>query len=201
MIAIIDYGMGNLRSVEKALERVGATATVTSDPEAVGTADKVVLPGVGSFGDAVEELGRRNLIEPIIGHIKRGRVFLGLCLGMQLLFPKSEESPEVAGFSLFRGTVAKFALADNTLKIPHMGWNQVAFKRCPLFKGIPEGAHMYFVHSYYAAPDDDAIVAATTEYGVTFAAALWKDNVYAMQFHPEKSQRQGLAILKNFVNL
>jgi glutamine amidotransferase len=201
MIAVIDYGMGNLRSVEKALQFVGATSAVTSVPDEVRNADKVVLPGVGSFGDAVEELRRRELIEPITEHIKRGKVFLGLCLGMQLLFPASEESPHAQGFSLFGGTVKKFVVADNSLKIPHMGWNQIAVGQCPLFRDIPDDSYMYFVHSYYAEPDDSTIVTATTDYGITFAAALWKDNVYAMQFHPEKSQRQGLQILKSFVDL
>ena len=201
MIAIIDYGMGNLRSVQKALQSVGAESVITALPEEVERADKVVLPGVGAFGDAVKELRARGLLEPIATHIKKGKIFLGLCLGMQLLFSESQESPSTQGFSLLPGCVKKFAFTTKACKVPHMGWNQIRIKSCPLFAGIPDGSYMYFVHSYYAEPADDDVVVATADYGTTFAAAVWKDNVFAMQFHPEKSQQRGLQVLKNFIAL
>lgn len=200
MIAIIDYGMGNLRSVQKAVEYVGFPGIVTSDPREVSRAEKVIFPGVGAFGDAMAELEKRGLTEPIMESIRTGRPFLGICLGLQLLFESSEENPGVTGFGVFKGTVERF-IGD--FKIPHMGWNQVRVKdrSCPILKDIADGAYLYFVHSYYVVPKDPAITACTTDYGKEFVSMVWKDNIYATQFHPEKSQENGLRILKAFCQL
>ncbi len=203
MITIVDYGMGNLRSVQKAFEWVGATARITDSPAAVRRAGRLVLPGVGAFGDAARELRRRRLWEPVIARLRAGVPFLGVCLGLQLLCERSEESPGVRGFGLLAGRVRRLPRRPASLKIPHMGWNQLrrggAAARCPVLRGVPDGAYVYFVHSYYAAPADRRVVAATTTYGCPFPAVVWQDNVVATQFHPEKSQRAGLTMLKNFV--
>jgi glutamine amidotransferase len=202
MIAIIDYGMGNIHSVRKALEVLGGSTVVTNTPAVVRKAEKIVLPGVGAFGDAMKELQRTNMAEAVFESIKDKKIFLGICLGMHLLFESSQESPQAKGLGVFKGSVRRFE-PSASLKVPHMGWNQVKFKKsaCPLFKGLETDAAVYFCHSYYPAPADSSSVAATTEYGTDFASILWQDNVYAMQFHPEKSQRSGLKLLENFVSL
>lgn len=203
MIAIVDYGMGNLRSVQKAFEVSGASAQVTSDPAAIFGADKVVLPGVGAFEAAMKELRRRGLIAPLKESIRRGTPYLGLCLGLQLLFTESAESSSgrpVKGLGILPGRVVKFR---GRLKVPHMGWNSVRVLRrdCPLLKGVKDGDHFYFVHSFYPAPAAASVRACLTEYGKPFCSAVWKDNVYAFQFHPEKSQTAGLRIIRNFAEL
>jgi len=200
MVVVIDYGMGNLHSVGKALEEVGAKVKISSRPNDILRADKLVLPGVGAFKEAMQGLKKRDLIEPITQYIKKGQLFLGLCLGLQLLFEESEEGGRVKGLGILNGRVKKFS---SRLKIPHMGWNEIRKKKanCPLLKNIPDKGYMYFVHSYYVAPADKSIIAATTNYGIDFTSALWKDNIYAFQGHPEKSQKLGLKILENFVRL
>ncbi|MBI4516892.1 MAG: imidazole glycerol phosphate synthase subunit HisH [Deltaproteobacteria bacterium] len=196
-IAIIDYGMGNLRSVQKALARVGATAAITREPARIAAAAGVVLPGVGAFGACMDNLRAFNLVEPITRVIAQHTPFLGICLGMQLLFDESEEFGPVPGLGIFRGRVVRFT--DPNLKIPHMGWNQIRKTQAlPHLAGIPDGAFVYFVHSYYVVPADPALAATTTEYGLPFASAIARDNVFACQYHPEKSQDVGLAILRNF---
>lgn len=205
-IAIVDYQMGNLRSVQKALEHVGYTATVTSQPEEITQADKVILPGVGAFGDAMRELSQRNLVAPIRESIARGRPFLGICLGLQLLFEVGYEGGEQAGLGVLGGTVERFPgdlLRQRELKVPHMGWNQttVAKADSPLMKDIPSDAYFYFVHSYYVRPAQAEAVWLNCQYGDDFCAAVWQDNLFATQFHPEKSQRDGLQLLKNFAAL
>lgn len=198
MIAIIDYGMGNLRSVAKAFEKVGTKAIVTDDPEIISKADKLVVPGVGAFKDAMRELRARRLINPIKEFIKKGKPFLGLCLGLQLLFSESEEGGKNKGLDIIQGRVLKFS--PKGLKVPHMGWNQIEIQNsCPLLKGIPDETYVYFVHSYYAKPQDSSVVVAWTDYGVKFPSVIWLKNIYAAQFHPEKSQSLGLKILRNFV--
>jgi imidazole glycerol-phosphate synthase subunit HisH len=201
MIALVDYGMGNLRSVEKALTRVGGDVHVVNDAKSVGAADAVVLPGVGAFGDCMKNLEECRLTDAIREFIASKRLFLGICLGMQGLFESSEESPGVAGLNVFRGAVPRFVVND--LKVPHMGWNQLQINRrgCPLLQGIADGSHMYFVHSYYCRPKDESLVCGTTEYGIKFCSMLWDDNVFATQFHPEKSQAVGLKMLENFVRI
>jgi len=203
MIAIIDYGMGNLRSVQKAFEKVGYEARVTSDPQVVLEAERIVLPGVGAFRDCIRNLEEGGFIEPILRVIREGRPFLGICLGLQLLFTESEEFGLHRGLDVIPGRVVRFADGlkdgDEDLKVPHMGWNQLAVKRRPpALAGIPDGANFYFVHSYYVKPDDPSVVATTTDYGGEFCSSVWKDNIVATQFHPEKSQEKGLVILKNF---
>jgi len=202
MIAIIDYGMGNIHSVQKALESMGAKTVVTNKPDDIKVSDKVVLPGVGAFDDAMQELKRQDLISALTEHIKSKKIFLGICLGMQLLFEKSEEAKVSGGLGLLKGTVKKFENQDN-LKVPHMGWNQLKIKNsaCPLLKGIADNSYVYFCHSYYPKPYDEHIIATTTDYGIDFTSILWQDNIYSVQFHPEKSQETGIKILKNFVNL
>lgn len=200
-IAIIDYQMGNLRSVQKAFERVGHAATITSDPAEVAAADKLVLPGVGAFPDAMAELTRRGLVEPIHEAIAAGKPFLGICLGLQLLFEVGYEGGECAGLGVLPGKVVRFELAP-PLKVPHMGWNRVTIRqRPPLWKGIADGTFFYFVHSYYVVPRDPQVVALECDYGGPFCAAVWRGNLFATQFHPEKSQAAGLAVLKNFAEL
>ena len=226
MIAIIDYGMGNLRSVEKAFEKVGFGTVVTDKPEIIENADKVVLPGVGAFKDAIDGLQERDLIEPIRNHIKQNKLFLGICLGLHLLFTRSYEDGVHEGLNIVPGEVVRFNAdrlnIDNTggqrgasgalrelsvassqkLKIPHMGWNTIREKKeVPILKGLPADPYMYFVHSYFVVPDRDEVVAAETEYGVPFVSMISIDNIFAMQFHPEKSQQYGLMILKNFGEL
>jgi len=210
MIVIIDYGMGNLRSVAKAFEKVGIGAVVSDKPEIIEQADKIVLPGVGAFKDAKEGLQERSLVGPIKDHIKQRKFFLGICLGLHLLFTKSNEDGEHEGLNIVPGEVVRFKPerlnTGNTntqkLKIPHMGWNTIRTKKeVPVLKGIPDDAYMYFVHSYYVVPERNDVVATETDYGATFVSMISLDNVFAMQFHPEKSQRYGLMIIKNFGEL
>ena len=197
MIALIDYGSGNLRSVSKALQHEGAEVRLADSPECIARADAVVLPGVGAFGDCVKNLQARRLWEPLGDWLRSGRPFLGICLGYQLLFDESEESPGVRGFGFFPGRVKRFSTPG--LKIPHMGWNTLDLAEIPLWEGIPRHPHVYFVHSFFPVPADESIVAARSTHGETFAAAVTRDRVSAMQFHPEKSQEIGLAILRNFI--
>jgi len=226
MIAIIDYGMGNLRSVEKAFEKVGFDAVVTDKPEIIENADKIVLPGVGAFKDAKDGLQERNLIGPIKNHIKQNKLFLGICLGLHLLFTRSHEDGVHEGLNIVSGEVVRFkadrlninntggqketaetlkalsVVNNQKLKIPHMGWNTIREKKeVSVLKGLPVDPYMYFVHSYFVVPDRDDVVAAETEYGVPFVSMISIDNIFAMQFHPEKSQEYGLKILKNFGEL
>jgi glutamine amidotransferase len=201
MIAIIDYGMGNLRSVQKGFEKVGHQAVVTSDPEQVARAAKVVLPGVGAFEDAVAELRRRRLVEPVLDAINAGKPFLGICLGLQLLFDVSFENGRHAGLGVLRGEVVRFELPDQ-YAVPHMGWNQLGMRRRPpVLEGLAENTFVYFVHSYYVVPRDPTVIATETDYGVRFCSMIWRDNIFATQFHPEKSQSDGLRILENFASL
>jgi glutamine amidotransferase len=200
-IAIVDYGMGNLRSVQKAFERLGRAAEVTRDPDRIVAAPGVVLPGVGAFGACMGNLTALGLVEPVKRAIAGGRPFLGICLGMQLLFDESEEFGPVAGLGMLRGRVVRFP-ASPELKVPHMGWNSLRIaRRAPALAGIADGDYVYFVHSYYPVPDDPAVVATTTGYGFEFASSVSRDNVFACQFHPEKSQRVGLRLLENFVGI
>ncbi len=202
MIAVIDYGMGNLRSVQKALETVGAKAIVTSDPQEILGARSVVLPGVGAFKDCMEHLRERGLLEVVHRFIETGKPFLGICLGLQLLFSQSEEFGDVLGLGIIPGKTVRFNFDDHKgekLKIPHMGWNSVHQKKeSPLFKGIPDASWFYFVHSFYVVPEDPGTVCATADYGSEFVCGIQHDNVHAFQFHPEKSQTMGLTLLKNF---
>ncbi|HMB04127.1 MAG TPA: imidazole glycerol phosphate synthase subunit HisH [Isosphaeraceae bacterium] len=198
MIVIIDYGMGNLRSVQKAIEAVGHEATITSDPEQVRRAGKVILPGVGAFRDAAAELRRTGLGEAFCEVVRGGKPCLGVCLGLQLLFDASEEDGEHEGLGLMPGRVVRFPPAPG-LKIPHMGWNTLRVRKpAPLLKGLEPEPSVYFVHSYHAVPEDPDDVAAESEHGRPFAAMVWRDNLIACQFHPEKSQRVGLAMYANF---
>jgi glutamine amidotransferase len=197
-IIIVDYGMANLRSVQKAFEKLGHPAEITSDPNRVTEADKLVLPGVGAFRDAIAKLNESGLSAPIIGHIDAGKPFLGICLGLQLLFTKSYEDGEYAGLDLLSGDVVRFP-ATPGLKVPHMGWNQLRIKkRAPVLRDVPDEASVYFVHSYYVAPKDAEIIATETDYPTPFTSAIWRDNIFATQFHPEKSQQVGLSMLKAF---
>jgi glutamine amidotransferase len=202
MIAIIDYGMGNLRSVHKAFEAVGHQAVVTRDLATIKNASHVVLPGVGAFGDCMANLERYELIESIRSSVQSGKPFLGICLGLQLLFTDSEEFGLHKGLGIIPGRVRRFTLDKHEgvcLKIPHMGWNQVNFQRaCPLFDGIADGANWYFVHSYFVDPSDRQITTTTTTYGIPFVSSISRDNVVACQFHPEKSQTVGLQLIRNF---
>jgi glutamine amidotransferase len=227
MIAIIDYGMGNLRSVEKGFQKVGIDVTVTNKPDVVEKADAVVLPGVGAFKDCMRELTDLELIDALVDAIKKGKPYLGICLGLQVLFSESEEFGKCRGLDVLRGSVVKFEFEVNrqgadkitqnskfkiqnpelitqnsqlsTLKVPHMGWNEIKIqKNNPLFKGITDKSYFYFVHSYYVVPEDKSIIATTTDYGIEFTSSIWKDNIFAVQFHPEKSQAAGLQVLKNF---
>ena len=226
MIAIIDYGMGNLRSVEKAFEKVGYDTVVTDKPEIIENADKIVLPGVGAFKDAIDGLQERNLIEPIKNHIKQNKLFLGICLGLHLLFTRSHEDGVHEGLDIVPGEVVRFnadrlnmgntgwqrevvgaldvlpVVNSQKLKIPHMGWNTIREKKdVSVLKGLPADPYMYFVHSYFVVPDRAEVIATETEYGLPFVSMISIDNIFAMQFHPEKSQQYGLAILKNFGEL
>ncbi len=201
MIAIIDYQMGNLRSVQKGFEKVGHQAVITSDPEDLRRATKVVLPGVGAFGDAMAELRRRNLIEPIRAVVNSGKPFLGICLGLQLLFDTGEEGGEHQGLGILPGKVVRFNL-PHVFKVPHMGWNQLQIRRpAPILNGFVPDTHVYFVHSYYVVPNDSSVIATETDYGVLFCSMIWRDNIFATQFHPEKSQVDGLRILRNFAEI
>lgn len=200
MIAIIDYDAGNIKSVEKALQYLGEEAVITRDAGEILMADKVILPGVGAFGDAMEKLNRYGLVPVIREVVEKGIPFLGICLGLQLMFESSEEAPGVEGLGLLKGKIVRIPEGDG-LKVPHMGWNSLSFpKEGRLFVGIPENSYVYFVHSYYLQAEED-IVTATAEYGVTIHASVEKGNVFACQFHPEKSSHTGLTILKNFVEL
>jgi imidazole glycerol-phosphate synthase subunit HisH len=198
MIAIIDYEMGNLRSVQKGFERVGHAATITSDPAVLAGADKIVLPGVGAFRDAISALRTRRLVGPIQDAIAADKPFLGICLGLQLLFEHSYEDGEHEGLGVIPGDVRRFTLPAE-YKVPHMGWNQLCFRRRPpLFEGVDDAAHFYFVHSYYVVPSDATWVATETDYATPFCSSVWRGNLCAVQFHPEKSQADGLRVLKNF---
>jgi glutamine amidotransferase len=200
-IAIVDYGMANLRSVQKAFERVGVQARITSDPKLVASAEKVVLPGVGAFRDAIARLRESGLAGPIIEHIETGRPFLGICLGLQLLFTRSHEDGEHAGLDVLPGEVVRFPDIPG-VKVPHMGWNHLRIRDdCPLFRGLPPESAVYFVHSYFAAPTDRSLTCAEADYPTPFTAAVWRDNLFATQFHPEKSQSVGLTMLRNFAQL
>ncbi len=199
-IAIIDYDMANLRSVQKAFEQVQAPAQIVSRGEEIDRFDKIVLPGVGAFQDAVRTLRQRGLVEPILRHIEKGRPFLGICLGLQMLFEVGYEDGEHAGLGVFAGKCVRFDV-DQTmgLKVPHMGWNQLEVKRrSPLLRDLADGCGVYFVHGYHVEPTDESIVATTTDYGRPFVSSIWRGNVMATQFHPEKSQKVGLQMLANF---
>jgi glutamine amidotransferase len=196
MIAIVDYGMGNLRSVEKGFKKVGVETVVTSDPGVIDDASAVVLPGVGAFRDCIKNLNDLSLTEAIVRSVEKGKPYLGICLGLQVLFSESEEFGTCKGLDIFRGKVIRFQIGE---KVPHMGWNTVRFiNRPPILSDIADQSYFYFVHSFYVIPDDRGIIAATTDYGVTFTSMVWKDNVFATQFHPEKSQGLGLKVLAGF---
>ena len=203
MIALLDYGSGNLRSVHKALLKVGAEVRVAKTPGEIGAARAMVLPGVGAFDDCINAMRKQELLEAAREFIKSGKPFLGICVGYQALFERSEEFNScAAGLGIFEGSVVRFS-EKNGLKIPQIGWNQleIANSKCPLYRGVASGSYVYFVHSFFPKPVDASIVATRTEYGETFASSVWRDNVFATQFHPEKSQRVGLQLLKNFVEL
>jgi len=200
-IVIIDYGMANLRSLQKAFARVGALATITSLPGDLEGADKLVLPGVCAFRDAIFRLRQTGLADPILAHVRAGKPFLGICLGLQLLFTTSFEDGAHHGLDLLPGEVVRFPHLQG-LKVPHMGWNQLRFRRpAPLFHEVPDGSTVYFVHSYYAVPRNAEVIAAETDYPEPFASIIWHENILATQFHPEKSQRVGLTMLRNFAQL
>jgi glutamine amidotransferase len=207
MIAIVDCGIGNLRSIQKAFERVGHPAVIAQLPEQIGQARAIVLPGQGAFRDCMAHLGHHALIEPVLEFIRSGRPYLGICLGLQLLMTESEEFGCHKGMNVIQGRVRRFpaGLSDaqgTPLKVPHMGWNQAYSTKCPpIFEGIPEGAYFYFAHSYYVEPLGDTVVATTTEYGIPFVSGIWHDNMFGVQFHPEKSQAHGLRLLQNFGDL
>ena len=207
MIAIIDYGMGNLRSVQKGFERTGNEAVVTSDAKTILSASKVVLPGVGAFPDCMRNLEQYGLIEVVRKSISAGKPFLGICLGLQLLFTESEEFGISKGLDIIKGRVIRFKGPQfetqnsklETLKVPHMGWNTISIKRrAPALQDVPDNSHVYFVHSFHVVPEDKSVIATTTPYGIEFVSGVWKDNILAVQFHPEKSQALGLSILKLF---
>lgn len=206
MIAIIDYDMGNLRSVAKAFEKIGAAPMVTRDPKAIKDASHVVLPGVGAFKDCMKNLEDYGLVDPIKKAVESGKPFLGICLGLQLLFEESMEFGAHKGLGLIKGKVVRFTPskddAGEELKIPHMGWNEIKIaKESPVLKGIADNTYFYFVHSYYAAPEDASVTLTKTGYGIEFTSSISKDNIVACQFHPEKSQSAGLKLLKNFSDL
>jgi glutamine amidotransferase len=201
MIQIVDYGMGNLRSVQKAFERLSAPAEICTRPENLKSCEKLILPGVGAFRDAIAELRRQEFIEPIKAHVATGKPFLGICLGLQLLFDVSYEDGTWEGLGIIPGEVVRFP-ENGELKVPHMGWNKVEpAGNCALLAGIPRDSYFYFVHSYYVVPRDEAVIAGRTEYGQTFTAVIQRGNLFATQFHPEKSQQFGLKLLQNFSEL
>jgi glutamine amidotransferase len=202
-IAIVDYGMANLRSVQKAFAEVGQAADIISTPEQIVHADRIVLPGVGAFKDAIATLREKNLAEPIIEHIARGKPFLGICLGLQMLFDVGYEDGEHHGLGVLAGKCVRFDVDDVFgLKVPHMGWNQLNRKSAsPLLRDLPDGAGVYFVHGYHVVPEDESVIATTTDYGRPFVSSIWKGNLMATQFHPEKSQKAGLSVLANFARL
>jgi glutamine amidotransferase len=202
MIALVDYGAGNVRSVQKALIAAGGDAQLVSAPEKVMRADAVVLPGVGAFDDCINAMQRQELLESIREFITSGRPFLGICVGYQALFEKSEEfNSSSSGMGIFQGKVVRFS--GEEIKIPQIGWNKVNIQRpeCPIFRGIATSSHFYFVHSYFPEPRDSSIVASRTTYGVEFCSAIWDGNIFATQFHPEKSQKAGITLLANFINI
>tara|TARA_R110002049_G_scaffold27321_2_gene94277 strand:+ start:499640 stop:500302 length:663 start_codon:yes stop_codon:yes gene_type:complete len=211
MITIVDYQMGNLRSVQKGIERAGGSARISSDPQEIASAEKLILPGVGAFGDAMAEINRRDLAAPIRDFIGSGRPFLGICLGLQLLFERGFEHGQHQGLGVLAGDVVKFDRPQQDgypLKVPHMGWNTVSRRTdppmtsdIPLLAGIPDGSHFYFVHSYFVQPADRSVIALECDYGQPFCAMVWRDNVFATQFHPEKSQANGIKVLGAFVGL
>jgi glutamine amidotransferase len=196
MIAVVDYGMGNLRSVEKGFQKVGIEVSVTADPQVIDDAAAVVLPGVGAFRDCIRNLSDLSLTDAVVRSIQKGKPYLGICLGMQVLFSESEEFGRCRGLDIFRGKVVRFGTG---MKVPHMGWNTVTIeKRPPVFDGIEDNSYFYFVHSYYVVPEDRDVISGVTDYNGRFTSMIWKDNVLATQFHPEKSQALGLRILKGF---
>lgn len=202
VIALLDYGSGNLRSVHKALLKVGADVRIAQRPDEMADAEAVVLPGVGAFDDCINALRKQELLEASKKFIESGKPFLGICVGYQALFERSEEFNSCAvGLGVFRGSVVRFP-DDNGLKVPQIGWNQLEGinSECPLYRGIDNGSYVYFVHSFFPKPADQKIVATRTTYGESFASSVWRDNVFATQFHPEKSQKVGLQLLKNFVD-
>jgi glutamine amidotransferase len=198
-LVIVDYGVGNLRSAQKAFEHLGQPALVTSDPDRIAGAPAVVLPGQGAFGTCMDNLTAAGLVEPVVAAARSGRPFLGICVGMQLLFDESEESPGVRGLGIFPGRVVRFPHRQD-LKVPHMGWNQLRVKRrVPVLAQVADGDFVYFLHSFHPLPVDPDIVATTTDYGLEFVSSVGRDNVYAGVFHPEKSQQVGLKLLRGFV--
>jgi glutamine amidotransferase len=206
MIGIIDYGMGNIRSVQRALERAGGDTRLVAGPDQLEGIDKIVLPGVAAFEDAIIQLKSQDLFKAIVESVKQGTPYLGFCLGLQLLFDVSYENGEHQGMGLLPGKVVRLDLADYPsdppLRVPHMGWNGIEFDRpCPMLEGIDSGQYVYFAHSFHVVPDDEKIIATSTEYGYNFTSAVWKDNIFATQFHPEKSQSVGLKLLQNFVKM
>jgi glutamine amidotransferase len=200
-VVIVDYGMGNLRSVQKALERVGRDAVISADPNRVAEAGKIILPGVGAFRDAITRLHDSGLTAPVVEHIRSGKPCLGICLGLQLLFTTSYEDGEHRGLDLIPGEVIRFPNRPG-LKVPHMGWNQIEIRRpAPLLRDVAEGSCVYFVHSYQVVPRDPSVIATETDYAGLFTSMIWRDNLFATQFHPEKSQSVGLAMLRRFAEL
>ncbi len=198
MITVVDYGMGNLRSVAKALEKVGFNVKVSSDPQDIKDAKGIVVPGVGAFGDAIHNLDRFGLLDEVVKAVKEGKPYLGICLGLQILFEYGYEFGEHEGLGLLKGKVIRFENKEG-YKVPHMGWNQVWIKQKEgLFSDIKEGEYFYFVHSFYAVPSEEKDIASITDYSVNFCSAVQKDNIWAVQFHPEKSQKAGLKLLENF---
>lgn len=201
MIAIIDYGAGNLQSVKKAFDFIGAESVITDNPEIINACDRILLPGVGSFGDAMDSMAKSGLVDTVKQNALSGKPFLGICLGLQLLFEESEESPGVKGLGIFKGKIKKFS-SDMGLKIPHIGWNSLEIKQKDgIFKNIPENSYVYFVHSYYLHAEDENDIATITNYGIDFHSAVGKNNIFATQFHPEKSGDVGLQILRNFASM
>lgn len=203
MIALIDYGSGNLRSVEKAFRKLGADIQLVSQPDSISQAEAIVLPGVGAFDDCLGAIRHQKLEQPILQSISQGKPFLGICVGYQALFEKSQEfNSAEPGLGIFKGIVKRFSELPG-IKIPQIGWNQISIQNphCPLFKGIKSGSYVYFVHSYYPEPSDSSIAGTYTDYGINYTSSVWKDNIFAVQFHPEKSQQVGLQILKNFLDI
>jgi glutamine amidotransferase len=203
VIALLDYGSGNLRSVHKALLKVGAEVRIAQKPDEMADAEALVLPGVGAFDDCIHALEKQELLAASKKFIESGRPFLGICVGYQALFERSEEFNScAAGLGTFRGPVVRFT-SVNGLKVPQIGWNQITIEKpeCPLFTGIPSGSYVYFVHSFFPRPADPSVIATSTTYGESFASSVWRDNIFATQFHPEKSQAVGLRLLSNFVEL
>jgi len=200
-IVIIDYGMGNLRNVQKGFEKIGFEAQLTRNQKEIGSASAIVLPGVGAFKDCMENLEKYGLIEPLLGSIESGKPYLGICLGLQILFSESEEFGSHKGLDLIRGKVVKFK-PDPEHKVPHMGWNTIEKeKEVPMLQGVESGDFFYFVHSYYVIPEEAEWTSTFTTYGKPFVSSIWKENLFATQFHPEKSQQKGLRILENFVKM